>query len=80
MMKQRVVSVKFLPTKLPLNTTIAGWLLLDRLGIPGWGWGVWWTVVVLVWIAAIKIKFFDEEAVEINLGGKEEEQVGRTTI
>lgn len=38
---------------LPGLLTTVGWLLFDRIGIPSWGWGVFWTIFALLWASAI---------------------------
>ncbi len=38
---------------LPTTTTAAGWLLMDRLHAPAWGYGVFWTLIGLVWLVII---------------------------
>jgi len=30
--------------------TAVSWLLLDRIGAPGWGWGVFFTLIALFWV------------------------------
>ncbi|WP_257311155.1 hypothetical protein [Geothrix fuzhouensis] len=48
-----VIDDKCLPYRLPLWHSVAMWLLCDRLKIPSWGWGVFWTLQVIIWTAAI---------------------------
>jgi hypothetical protein len=51
--RPKVITFKQLPTRFPATSTIAWWLLLDRFHVPGWCWGMWGTVWVLLWIAMI---------------------------
>jgi hypothetical protein len=40
----------------PAGFAALGWLLLDRLGAPGWAFGVLWTLVVacaVVWLTRL---------------------------
>lgn len=53
MAKQKVVSNKCLPTRLPILGTVVLWLFLDRLKVPGIAIGVCWTLMGSEWIAAI---------------------------
>jgi hypothetical protein len=56
-MKHSTVITSSLPTRSPLSLAILFWLLLDRLGAPGWAFGVLWTLVgllVLIWLISFK--------------------------
>lgn len=59
--KRIVVAHKYMPTVWPITFSIASWLLMDRLGIPGWAWGVYWTLLAIIWIA-LSVSLFTEEA------------------
>jgi hypothetical protein len=48
-----VISQLNLPTPLPISFTIAVALLLDRAHAPGWLWGMFFTIMAIVWIIAI---------------------------
>jgi hypothetical protein len=48
-----VIDDKCLPWRFPIWQTATAWLLCDRFKIPGWGWGVFWTLIAIVWIATI---------------------------
>lgn len=37
----------------PATATAVVWLILDRFHVPGWAWGVFWTLTALIWIASI---------------------------
>jgi hypothetical protein len=57
MKRSTVIKSSSLPTRSPLGFAILFWLLLDRLGAPGWAFGVLWTLVgllVLIWIISFK--------------------------
>ena len=53
MKKRKVISSKNLPMRMPIIGTLVWWLVLDKLGAPGWVWGVLGTVLFVGWIAAI---------------------------
>lgn len=55
-----------LPSFLPINFTACGFLVLHYFNVPGWAWGVWWTIAALIWIVAI-IQVFKEEEITIDL-------------
>jgi hypothetical protein len=44
-----VLAAKHRHISLPMTQTIALWLLMDRIGIAGWGWGVFWTLIGIWW-------------------------------
>lgn len=56
-----VVARKHLPTRFRVWPLVTLWLLLDRLGIPSWAWGVFWTLAVLVMGAWISHTLKDSE-------------------
>jgi hypothetical protein len=52
---KRVIDIKCLPVK-PGNiiwTSVTLWLLLDRIGIADWGWGVYWTWTAIMGVVGI---------------------------
>lgn len=56
MKKKFVISQDCLPSKSPVLFFAVLWLLFDRAGIPGWGWGVYWTFNVTftaVWLSIL---------------------------
>ena len=60
----KVLSIKNLPTRLPIGTTALLWMLLDRLHVPSWVWGsvgAAWVIIVIACIVAM----FQEHAVDI---------------
>jgi len=59
-----VVKRSQIPTKFPLVSTIVFWLLLDKLNVGSFGMGVFWTVIVLLWVVSI-IVFMQEKEVSI---------------
>lgn len=48
-----VLAHKHRAATLPVGPTIVGWLFFDRIGAPGWAWGVLGTLGVIVWVACI---------------------------
>jgi len=46
--RRYVLAEKNKRVPLPILGWVTIWLLLDRIGIPAWAWGVYWTFVVLV--------------------------------
>lgn len=48
-----VIDSTCLPWKLPIWNTVTFWLLLDRFKVPGWAWGVFWTLMGISWVTAI---------------------------
>lgn len=65
MKRSTVIKSSSLPTRSPVGIAIVFWLLLDRLGAPGWAFGVLWTLVALlalIWI----ISFWTESARDVN--------------
>lgn len=57
-----VLDRKHIPTYWPISFTAWSWLLMDRFQPPGWAWGVYWTLVVIIWIA-LSIALFTEKSV-----------------
>lgn len=56
MKRSVVIKSSSLPTRSPISFAVLFWLLLDRLGAPGWAYGVLWSLVALgagVWIVSI---------------------------
>lgn len=60
----KVISRKQLPSRFPLGSTIAVWLLLDRLHAPSWTYGVFWTLFGFFWIGCF-ILILVEDDVEL---------------
>lgn len=42
-----VIKSSSLPKRPPVGMAVLYWLLLDRLGAPGWAYGVLWSLVAL---------------------------------
>jgi hypothetical protein len=63
-MKKKVIARKNLPTNLNLFNLVTLWLLLDRLNIPLWGWGVYWTLIVFG-VIGMFMNLYNEEEIEI---------------
>jgi hypothetical protein len=53
MKKFKVISVKNLPAKLPLSSTLIAFLFLDRFHAPAWLWGALGSLYLIVWILII---------------------------
>ncbi len=58
---RRIIKRSRIGSGLPLQTTACGWLLLDRFEVHGWGLGVFWTLVAILWVAAVILLVFEEE-------------------
>jgi hypothetical protein len=54
-----VLAAKHRHVSLPVTQTIALWLLMDRVGIAGWGWGVFWTLIGIGWLVVLIALFTD---------------------
>ncbi len=52
-MKQKVIYHRFIPVRLPVISTVTLWLLLDRLGAPGWAYGCLWMLAAIVTVAIV---------------------------
>jgi hypothetical protein len=63
-MKKKVISYKNLPQSLNFYGIVTLWLLLDKFNIPQWGWGIYWTIVVLGTIGVF-INIYNEEKIDI---------------
>ena len=61
----KVISYKNLPSNLPIAKTTTFWLLLDRLHVPSWAWGVFYTLVAIVWVVCIWL-VIKQEYVELS--------------
>lgn len=63
-MTEYVIHRKNLPTRIPLPFLAIVWLLLDRFGAPGWAFGVFWTLAVIL-LAACGVALYQERWVSI---------------
>lgn len=61
-MKRKVISPKNLPTRLPVTFTMVLGLLLDRYDVPGWMWGAAGAIMLLIWVAAVISKVYEDSA------------------
>lgn len=57
----RVIRYANIPAKYPIIPTICWWLLLDRLGVGGFGMGVFWTIAGIWWVICIALVFHQEQ-------------------
>jgi len=64
MNSKKVISIKNLPTRLPIQLTVLVYLLLDKFQPNDVTWGIVGTVVVLVWIGSVAL-MFQEKSVDI---------------
>lgn len=64
MKKRKVISSKNLPIRPPLIGTLVWWLVFDKLGAPGWAWGVLGTLVVVGWIVFV-VDVLNRDYVEV---------------
>lgn len=67
MKKRKVISSKNLPMRMPLIGTLVWWLVVDKLGAPGWVWGVLGTLLVVGWIA-FGVDVWNRDDVEVLKG------------
>ena len=51
--EHEVLSGKNMPIRLPWQFTIVIYLLLDRFHVAGWVWGVFGTLLGIVWVVSI---------------------------
>jgi len=63
-MKTKKIMVSNLYTNLPITPGITLWLLLDRLNASGVTWGIYWTLIVIIFIAVLT-QIFTTEPVDI---------------
>ena len=68
MKKLQVINRKFLPTSLPLTSTLVFWLALDHWNAPGWLYGIVAFIMVIAWIVAI-IAIYKEEPADVIFNG-----------
>lgn len=59
MKKQTKIKQSSLSMRSPLSFAVLYWLLLEHLNAPEWAYGVYWTLVVIIFIAYI-VSFFTE--------------------
>lgn len=52
-MKSIRLNVKHQATSLPITLTIATYLLLDKLNVGEMAWGIYISIMVIIWIIAI---------------------------
>jgi hypothetical protein len=61
---KKVIRPTNLPSKVPTTFTIASGLLNDRLSAPQWVWGVWATIIILIWIISL-VSIYNDEYTDI---------------
>jgi hypothetical protein len=52
-LKFKKIHVKYLPPRLPVQSTALWWLVLDHFQAPGWLWGGMGAMFIVVWIGSI---------------------------
>jgi hypothetical protein len=53
-MKRRTyIQAAAMPPRLPVLLLVVTWLMLDRLHVPDWAWGVYWTISVLLAVLTV---------------------------
>ena len=62
----KVIAFKQLPSRLPIQSSIVIYLLMDRLNAGALAWGIVGTLLVIVWLAAI-YQVYNQEQTEIKL-------------
>lgn len=62
--KQKVISRRNLPIRMPLVKTVVAYLLLDRLNAAGWVWGIVITLFSIYWLIFI-IAIVTEQGVDM---------------
>lgn len=67
----KVVKQSQLPTKLPIDTTVIMWLLLDKCKSPAWVWGGCGALLILLWIGCC-VAIYKQDQTEVSF--KEEEK------
>ena len=60
----KVVGWGCLPTRFPLGTTLLYYLLMDHFKVPGWAWGAWGAIMVIIWVLYF-VAVWHEERVDI---------------
>ena len=66
-MKNKVISLRNFPSRIPLTSTVVWALLLDRLDAPQWLWGAWCLLAAAIMITAI-VGLCTQEKVDIFKG------------
>ena len=63
-MKKKVIKYNNLPTRIPLWSTIVAYLLLDKFNAPGWVWGAFGLLSVIVWALCL-VSIFSDDYIDI---------------
>jgi hypothetical protein len=61
MKKRKVISHKNLPAKLPTVLTFMVYILLDKFNAPQWLWGGLGAVMLVLWVATIAARQYEED-------------------
>lgn len=65
MTKRKVVSLKNMPVRMPIMTTINCWLIYKYVGVPEIWQGVMITFLLILWIGYFLVKISGEEEHEL---------------
>lgn len=69
MKKRKVISSNNLPIRAPVLATFVWWLVLEKLGVPSWAFGVIGTLIAVAWVVFF-IDLFNREEINV-LNGKD---------
>lgn len=61
MTKRTVIDTDCLPVRSPFTFTMLTYLLLDRMNVPGWALGAWGTLLGILWIGFISMKWTEKQ-------------------
>lgn len=68
MKNKNVIHPDCLPMRSPLLFFTALWLLLDRFGIPSWGWGVYWTFAAIFAVVFVTARYKETQEKVLGFG------------
>lgn len=66
---EKRIAIKNLPLRFPVWQIITAWLLLDRLQAPGYAYGITFTILGIVFLAAIVDRIYYTD-VDVLSGGR----------
>lgn len=58
-LQRKVIKAKYLPTRLPIVGTVTTLLALSYWNAPGWLYGVFITLLVMIWLLVIFALVFE---------------------
>jgi len=65
MQKRKVINSSNRPIKLPVQSSVLAWLLLDKLNASDFAFGVVYCLFVIIWVLAIVLLMAQEDLPEI---------------